>query len=195
MDLLETGTGQTPLDPDEMAGLIPDHLQNRAQLNEWESINIEKSMPWAFSRRRKKKILSLDGIFELHRRMFSETWSWAGQGRRSGKSIGVEPHNIISSLSYLLQNVSTWIEYSSYPLDECAYRFHHKLVLIHPFSNGNGRHARIATDMLLIENEAEPFSWGKNKNIKPENIRMLYLEALRCADTGDYARLSNFVRS
>jgi Fic-DOC domain mobile mystery protein B len=195
MDLLGEEDGQTPLDPDEMGGLIPTHLQTRGQLNEWEGMNIEKALKWAFSSRRKGKMTDMENIFNLHKKMFNETWEWAGEARKTEKSIGVEPHKIFNSMIQFLKDAEGWVEWKSFPMDEIAYRYHHKLVKIHVFPNGNGRHARLATDMLLIENQAERFTWGSSLKKSPEEVRSMYLGALRKADAGTFSDLAEFVRS
>ena len=195
MELLDHEDGQTPLDPDEMGGLIPSHLQTRGQLNEWEGMNIEKALTWAHSSRRKGKMMEMDPLFTLHKKMFSQTWDWAGEARKTGKSIGVAPHKIFNSLIHLLKYVEGWVEWKAYSMAEIAYRYHHKLVKIHVFPNGNGRHARLATDMLLRENNEEPFTWGRDIKASSENVRAMYLNTLRTADGGEYSKLSAFVRS
>jgi Fic-DOC domain mobile mystery protein B len=195
MDFLNCHEGQTPLDPDETSGLIPEHIHTLGQLNEWEATNISKVSKWAYSSRRSKSIIEIPMLFELHKRMFDETWAWAGKIRYSGKSIGSSPDKIINDLIYFLKDVEGWIKWKAYDFDEIAYKFHHKLVLIHIFPNGNGRHARLATDMLLTEHGQEKFSWGRLSYSSKENARNEYLKSLREADTGNYEQLKKYVRS
>lgn len=195
MDLNENEDGQTPLNPDEIGGLIPQHLQTRDQLNEWEHMNISKAYQWALAGNKKKKILDLNTLLLLHKKMFAETWTWAGEMRCSMKTIGVPPNQIMNKLIYLIADARGWIAHQSFEIDEIALRFHHKLVEIHVFPNGNGRHARLATEMLLKENNAELFSWGFYSKSSPHTVRQNYLTALRNADRGDYTALKAFVRS
>lgn len=127
--------------------------------------------------------------------MFDDTWRWAGQFRDSEKSIGIVPYEITTALMNLFEDVRFQIKNNSYSLDEIAYRFHHRLVAIHPFPNGNGRHARLMTDYLLVRNELPRFTWGNQKLETKSITRECYIEALREADKRDYSKLAAFVRS
>lgn len=186
--------GATPLDPDEVRGLIPAHIRSQAELNQWEQANILDGSTWAL-RAREQDVLSERFVRELHRHMFGNTWRWAGTFRITGKNIGVDAVQIALQLRELLENVRYWIEHQTFPIDEIAARFHHRLVVIHPFPNGNGRHARLMTDVLLRRNHAEAFSWGGSNLEAAGGARDRYLAALRAADAGDYAELLAFVRT
>ncbi len=187
--------GATPLDPDEAAGLIPSHIANHAQLNEWEMVNILEGEHWAFSRKH-KNMLDSDFVRRLHKRMFGDTWRWAGAFRTTEKNIGIDPIHIPLALHNLCEDVRVQIEYKSYPLDEIAVRFSHRLVAIHPFANGNGRLSRTIADLLLVQHGAARFTWGAGANLVAEgDVRQRYLDALRAADERDYGRLLAFVRS
>jgi Fic-DOC domain mobile mystery protein B len=187
--------GATPLDPDEAAGLIPSHITTHGQLNEWELVNIVEGERWAFSRKQ-KNLLSIEFVRRLHKRMFGDTWRWAGTFRSTEKNIGVDPARIQPALLDLFQDVGAQLEQKSYPLDEIAARFSHRLVSIHPFANGNGRLSRTMTDLLLVREGAERFSWGAEKNLAADGgTRQAYLDALRAADARDYKPLLAFVRS
>lgn len=188
--------GATPIDPNEADGLIPKHLQTQSELNAFEHLNISLAMPWAFSQ---KNILSIKTIKLLHKKMFHQVWSWAGQYRKTQKNIGVEAYRIETELYQLCEDVQFQIENNSFHIDEIAARFHHRLVLIHPFSNGNGRHARLSTDILLKSTKNEVFSWGSklfsSQNLTSANeLRKIYLDALRQADKGYIDQLLKFVR-
>lgn len=185
--------GATPLDPDEAEGLIPE-LLTRGELNAWEQTNILRAEQWAF-RRRIGHVLTSEFAVELHRRMFNETWSWAGTFRRSDKNIGVHWPNIPQGLRDVLENARYWLENTIYSLDETAARLHHQLVFIHPFPNGNGRHSRLMADLLLWNRRVEPFSWGRGQSTTAGGVRNAYLAALREADQGNFAPLLKFVRS
>ena len=187
--------GATPLDPDEAAGLIPSHIANHAQLNEWEMVNILEGEHWAFSRKH-KNMLDSDFVCRLHKRMFGDTWRWAGTFRTTEKNIGIDPIQIPLALHNLCEDVKTQLEYKSYPPDEIAARFSHRLVAIHPFANGNGRLSRTIADLLLVQHGAARFTWGAGANLVAEgDVRQHYLDALRAADERDYGRLLAFVRS
>jgi len=187
--------GQTPLDPDEMAGLIPNHLLTKDELNDWEQENILRAVRWV-KRGRSHNVLSERFCRTLHSRMFDLTWAWAGTFRKSDKNIGCDWRQVSTRLAQLFGNVSWWIEHDTYTLDEIAARFHRDLVWIHPFPNGNGRHARMMADALLRRMDQQPFSWGDGGNLVSANdTRKRYLNALRLADQGDYQALLSFVRS
>lgn len=186
--------GATPLDPDEAAGLIPLHVTTREQLNEWEQVNVLQGERWAFARNR-RNILSITFMQTLHKRMFGDTWRWAGKRRNTEKNIGIAREHIEVELKKLLEDVKTQLEYKSWPIDEIAARFHHRLVYIHPFPNGNGRFARTMTDLLLVQNGAERFTWGAGDLIANGEAKQHYLSALRAADAKDYGHLFAFVRS
>jgi Fic-DOC domain mobile mystery protein B len=190
---LDYAPGATPLDPDELAGLIPGHIATQGELNEWEQQNIQVGDDWA--RKQRKDILSEDFLRQLHRRMFGETWRWAGEFRRSDKNIGVDWLHIGVELRKLLDDVRFQVEHGSYPSDEIAVRLHHRLVAIHPFANGNGRHARLMAD-LLVERLGRPrFTWGSVKLVDAGETRQRYIAALHAADAHDIAPLLAFALS
>lgn len=195
MDNIQYPAGGTPLDPDELDGLKIKHISTREELNRFEQDNINEALQW-LDNRRKGDILTEKFIKTLHQRMFGKVWRWAGSFRRSGKNLGVDWSQIPVSLHTLLQDVHYWIEHKTYPADEIAVRFHHQLVWIHLFPNGNGRHARLMTDVFLKDVLKQgPFTWYI-KNIDVEDkARDMYLNALRQADNHDYSMLLKFVRS
>ena len=185
--------GATPLDPDESAGLIPSHIATQGQLNEWEQQNILEGERWAFSRRNLNP-LSPQFSQDLHKHMLGRTWKWAGRFRTNDKNIGVDPMLIGMKLTDLFRDVEAQLEHLSDPIDEVAARFHHRLVSIHPFANGNGRFSRTMTDLLLKAKGEEEFSWGGG-NLNDGEIRNKYISALRAADARDLRPLFAFVRS
>lgn len=140
--------GATPLDPDELAALIPRHITTQGALNEWELQNIIEGAQWA-QRRREADILTFEFMLELHRRMLGKTWRWAGTFRTSEKNIGVAPEMITVELRNLCDDIRDQFEYQTYPVSEIGARFHHRLVRIHLFANGNGRFAHMLTDLLI----------------------------------------------
>lgn len=187
--------GATPLDPDESEGLIPS-LTLKAELDEYEAINIAQAVRWASrSRAVRSELLRTQTLQDIHRRMFDRTWRWAGRLRQTQKSIGVESYRISTEVRNLCEDTKTWIEFGAYPPDEIAVRFHHRLVSIHPFANGNGCHARLATD-LLCRNQGWPlFTWGSNDIGAVGAVRRRYIAALQAADRHDLAPLLDFVRT
>lgn len=188
--------GATPIDPNEMGGLIPIHINNQTELNEFEQFNILKAEQWVM-----RKKLKLEEILEqafmriLHQRMFNETWRWAGKFRQTEKNIGVDPLIISTELKKLNDDVLFHFENGTYSLDEIVTRFHHRLVLIHPFANGNGRYARLISDVILKTLDRPLFSWGSINLSDHSKTRAEYISALRAADKYDYQRLIEFVRS
>ena len=159
MPLLLTGNpedGNTPLSPEEQGDLIPD-LSTREELNEWERQNIIEAYAWVFGRRNlhRNDPLTEAYVRELHRRMFDQTWKWAGAYRSTEKNIGIAHYQIREALAALLGDARYWLEHQTFPADEVAVRFHHRLVWIHPFANGNGRHARVMAD-ILVERQGRP---------------------------------------
>ena len=187
--------GATPLDPDEAAGLIPSSVSTMAELNEFEQANILSAQEWVL-RQRTADLLSDAFIRKLHQRMLGEVWKWAGTYRTSNKSIGVEWPQIRGDLQKLCADARFWMERQIYGWDELGARFHHRLVLIHPFANGNGRHARLLTDALLIRHGQPLFSWGASKSLgNPVEVRARYIAALQDADQKRFGPLIAFVRA
>ncbi len=145
--------------------------------------------------KRNNTVLSSGYLNVLHNRMFGRVWKWAGKFRHSGKNIGIDAYQIPTALKELCDDVEYWIENKTYEPDEIAARFHHRLVAIHPYPNGNGRHSRMAADLLLRSMDQESFTWGRENLTDPSMTRTQYIDALRAADKQDYELLFEFVRS
>ena len=184
----------TPLDAEEREGLAQTWITTRADLNEAEQANIDDAVAWT-GRRRDTEILTEGFVFELHKRMFGDVWSWAGSTRKTGKNIGVDPDQIHIQLGGLLRDAQYWIEHRSFSADEIAVRLHHGLVAIHPFPNGNGRHARLMADLLIAQLGGDPFSCGGGTLRDIGTLRAEYIGALRAADNHDFTPLLAFARS
>lgn len=184
----------TPLTPEEIRDLIPTHIADRDDLNEAEQENILRGQAWAI-RRRRRDILSEKFVKDLHKRMLGEVWRWAGDFRHSERNLGIPFYEIPAALRQLLDDTKAWIEYKSYPPDEIAVRFHHRLVQIHPFVNGNGRHSRLMADLLVMELGQERFSWGRVNLQAAPDVRGRYIAALKSADNHDIGPLLAFARS
>lgn len=183
----------TPLSPEERRQLIPTYITTRAQLNEAEQIGITGADSWAFARRR--DVLNEKFLLSLHKRMFGKVWRWAGTLRTTERNIGVEAYKIRTELRILLDDVRFWLDHQTYPPEEIAVRFHHRLVWIHPFPNGNGRHARMVADLLAVSLGHPRFSWGSASLSKADETRARYVAALKAADNQDIAPLLAFARS
>lgn len=185
---LDFPEGATPLDPDDTAGLIPTHITTQGQLNEWEHANISRGEEWAFATRR-REILTTDFLTLLHEKMFGDTWKWAGKIRvKETLPVGVSPERIRTELAMLVADVQAQIEYRAWGVPEIAARFHHRLVFIHAFPNGNGRFSRTMTDLLLLRLGNPRFAWGADLQRAGE-ARSRYIAALRAADKKDYRQL------
>lgn len=186
--------GATPLDPDERQGLKFTHITTRGELDELEQANIEQGLAW-LGRRRGGDILDDRFVRILHKRLFGDVWTWAGDYRLTEKNIGVDPRQISVQLRMLLDDARYWTEHDVYPPLEAAARFHHRMVQIHPFANGNGRHARIAADLLLEEKyRHSPIAWASGFDLQADNDRRrAYIAALRAADGHDLGPLLKFV--
>lgn len=194
-DLFAQPDDATPLTAEEREGLKQTWITTRADLNEAEQINIEKAAAWT-AKLGDREILNEEFVFDLHKRMFGDVWTWAGTRRTTDKNIGIDPTQIYIRLGGLLVDVRFWIQDSVSPPDEIAIRLHHGLVFIHPFPNGNGRHARQMGDLLIAQLGGKPFTWGGGGTL--ENIgevRDQYIHALKRADDHDFDELLAFARS
>lgn len=190
--------GATPLNPNEIAGLKLSYISTQRELNAAEQDNILRGEQWAFSKKR-KEFLTEKFMRDLHRELFGHVWKWAGNYRSTDKSIGVAWYHIPAEINKLIADVGYWITYETYPLDEIAARFHHRLVWIHPFPNGNGRWARVMADVLLFNLGSSVFTWGANLQegtlSEHGEARRKYIRSLKLADSKDYKELLEFVRS
>lgn len=191
--LLQPDDAATPLTPEEREGLIPSYITLRRELNEAEQANIFETEQWAFGRTR--NVLDEGFLTDLHTRMFGRVWRWAGKFRLTERNVGVDPYRIAIDLRQLLDDCRYWVAHHTYSPDEIGARFHHRLVAIHPFPNGNGRHARLATDLLLTALGQPRFSWGRTSLVNPGETRQAYVAALRAADGRNIKPLLEFVRA
>lgn len=185
------GFGQTPIDADEALDLIPD-ISDLEALNRWEHENIIDARRWALNTRVLKvnDVLDVYFVMKLHKKMFDKTWKWSGDFRKSCKNIGCEVYEIRSELKILQDDVIFWMANSSYSIKELALIFHHRLVKIHLFPNGNGRHARLMADCILKKfSPSEKINWEGNDFNSKEELRKTYIKSLQKADKGDYRDL------
>jgi Fic-DOC domain mobile mystery protein B len=194
MDLGASADGQTPVDADDAQYLTEQFswITTREELNDAEAANIADAILWLDDQGlTADDLLQHSFLRELHRQMFGEVWSWAGQPRRRDTTIGIAPARITEELHLLLGDVSFWIAQETYsPLETCV-RFHHRLVFIHPFVNGNGRHARLIAGAVAESLGLGPdaLTWGARSGLPADSARRQYLDALRAADAGDYTQL------
>ncbi len=194
--VLEYTAHQTALDEDEKEGLLIKSITTRQELDEFEQQNIERAIDWTLRKRfRVSKILSEKFICKLHKKMFDQTWKWAGEFRRTNKNIGVDKYRIGTELGILLSDCKYWIENKVFPQDEIAIRLKHRIVKIHPFTNGNGRHSRLLADIIVQHVFDRPvFTWGSQKIDTTDRLRSTYLQALFQADDEDFKPLIEFAR-
>lgn len=186
--------GATPLAPEDLAGLKLSYISTRQELNEAEQANILAGLAWA-ERNKRSHLLSERFIRRLHERMFGGVWSWAGEFRTRETNIGLPPYSIAASLRELLDTMDYWIAERTFSDDEIAVRLHHRLVQIHPFPNGNGRHTRAMADLLIVQMGGAAFSWGRTALVADTPVRATYIAALREADRENIAPLLAFARS
>jgi mobile mystery protein B len=193
-NLVDYPDGATPLDPDELDGLKFKHVSTRGELDQLEQAGITEGLKW-LDKQKNPDVLSEAFVLELHKRLFGSVWKWAGTFRRTEKNIGVDPIQVAIKLRQLLDDAKYWVEHGTYAPKELAARFHHKLVFIHPFPNGNGRHARIMADAVLTKLFNEPaIDWAGGYRLEAMNERRdQYIAALRAADGYDMSALLEFV--
>jgi Fic-DOC domain mobile mystery protein B len=196
-DLFQEPDDATPLEPEERDALLQSWITHRRDLNEAEQENIVKGAAWARSRRSRKAadLLTVDFALSLHKRMFGDVWSWAGAYRQTARNIGIDAYRIPADMPMMFDDIGYWVEHGTYPPDETAVRLHHRLVAIHPFPNGNGRHARLMADLLIERLGGKTFTWGGGSLADVGKLRARYVEALRAADNHDIGPLLAFARS
>jgi Fic-DOC domain mobile mystery protein B len=192
-DLFAEPDDATPLSPEDRDGLSPTHIALRRELNELEQANIVEAHIWAFRRAR-------DPIEEafgrnLHKRMFGEVWRWAGACRTSDKTIGAPRATIVPRLYEVFENVGDWAKTGTFSPDETAARFHHGLVVVRPFPNGNCRWSRLMADLLLTQLGAARFTLGHSTRRSADEARAAYIAARKDADQHDFGPLVAFLRS
>lgn len=194
---LEYFDDQTPIDEEETDGLLIQTISTRGELDEFEQLNIEEAMQWVFARKFKpESVFTEKFICDLHKRMYSKVWSWAGKYRKTDKNIGIDKHQISTQLKVLCDDALFWIENETYTPDEIALRFKHRIVSIHCFPNGNGRHSRLMADIIIEKIFLkEVFTWGAAGSSTAGFARAAYLEAVKKADLGDFSPLIAFSRS
>lgn len=191
--LVPLGEGHTALTADDTVGLIPTRISTRDQLNDAEERNISRALLRPVPDT--AQLLDDRYLRDLHGAMFGEVWEWAGRYRLRETNIGVDPATISTEVRTLVADVRAWVDHQTFEPDEVAVRFHHRLVSIHPFPNGNGRHGRVAADYLIGSLGGHRFTWGAGLGFATSDLRAAYLSALRKADRGQVDELVGFARS
>ncbi|MDE3743331.1 mobile mystery protein B [Maribacter polysaccharolyticus] len=194
---LDYKDGQTPLEEEEKDGLKIKSITTQGELDEFEQLNIEKAVEWTIHTKLKaENILTEKFIKDLHKKMYSDVWKWVGEFRRTEKNIGIPWTKIKLELKNLLDDTKYWIENKTYSPEEIAIRFKHRIVSIHCFPNGNGRHSRMMADIIMesiFGNEI--FSWHQSNMVKANEIRKEYINALKEADNGNVRPLIDFAKN
>lgn len=191
-DIFTSDDNSTPLTPEEREGLKPRWVTLRSELNELETRNISEAETWLVSAKL-KDILNDTFLMKLHKKMFGQVWKWAGEYRTTERNIGVAPYQIPVKLKALFDDVKFWVANETFPHTEIAVRLHHRLVLIHPFPNGNGRVSRLMADLLMQQMGEERLYWGDGNLVDITDLRKRYVDALHAADGGNYTALLEFV--
>jgi len=193
---LEYIEGQTPIEEEEKEGLLIKTISTRGELDEFEQVNIQEAIEWSMKRRfTMEQILTESFILLVHKKMFGSVWKWAGEKRKTNKNIGVDKTQVTVEIRKLIDDCRFWIENNTFQPDEIAIRFSHRLVKIHVFPNGNGRHSRLIADILISNVFDKPvFSWGHSGLSKKGSVRKDYLNAIFQADYDDYDSLLKFAR-
>lgn len=189
--------GQTPLDEDEKDGLLIPTISTKSELDEFEQKNIEQAIQFSLRRNFKQELIFSEVFIKnIHKRMYGSVWKWAGDFRKTNKNIGVDKWQISIELKNLLDDANYWVDNNTYPPDEIAIRFKHRIVSIHCFPNGNGRHSRLMADIIIEKiYKQRVFSWGAANLSNRGNMRTSYLQAIKAADRGDCSLLIIFARS
>lgn len=189
--------GQTPLNEEEKEGIKIKSITTQAELDEFEQLNIEKAVEWTVHTNLKtEKIITEKFIKDLHKKMYGDVWKWAGKFRTSEKNIGIKWTQIREELKTLLDDTKYWIENKTFLPEEISIRFKHRIVTIHCFPNGNGRHSRLMAD-IIIESifRKEIFTWQSSNMVKANQTRKNYIKALKEADNGNIKPLIEFAKS
>lgn len=195
---IEYKKGQTPLSEDEIEGLLIPTITTHGELDEFEQQNIEKAVEWYLHRRKFKaeQILTEKLILDVHKKMFNGVWSWAGEIRKSEKTIGIKRYQISIRFRQLLDNCKFWIDHKTFSDEEISIRFKHELVAIHIFPNGNGRHSRLMGDIVMKHIFKKPiFTWGSKSLDEKSDVRDNYITALKKGDKGEFKDLVDFAQS
>jgi len=190
--------GATPLTEEDIRGLKLASIATQGELNEAEAQNILRGQEWALRSRTRalSDMLSDEYLLRLHKEMYGDVWKWAGKFREHDTNIGVPSHLIRTSLHELYAEVRGWLEYRAYPPDEIAIRLKYRVVTIHCFPNGNGRHGRMLAHVVMVRHFGlEPLPWSGSALRDPDAKRKAYIDALVAADHRDLAPLLAFARS
>jgi Fic-DOC domain mobile mystery protein B len=190
--------GATPLSDEDLQGLRIPSVTTHGELNEAEAANIIRGQEWALRARtaRLPDLLSDRFMQRLHLTMFGDVWRWAGKYRLKDTNIGVPAHEIREHLRNVYADARAWLEHDVYSPEEFAARLHYRIATVHPFPNGNGRHARMVAHVVLVRHfKRDPLPWGNSALYAADAARQAYITALVAADNNDFAPLLTFAIS
>lgn len=190
---VKPASGETLLD--DISGLIPAYITNRKELDEAEFLNINKAFKFYFinPKNLSKFEITRESLFNVHKKMFSLVWEWAGKKRKSNKNIGIEPYKIDEEIKKLIDDYNYWIKNDS-DFTEILARLHHRFVWIHPFEGGNGRWARLVTDILYFKKTKKHLNFPEDELKLRTTFRDEYLKALKESDKGNFDSLVIFFK-
>ena len=163
-------------------------IKGKSLREHFETHNHDKAIDYLFSIVNNDYVLRSIDILSLHGLVLrSIEDDFAGRLRNGGVRISganfVPPN--ANKVSDLLDELIDFINTNPLQLNdiELAAVFHHKLVWIHPFFDGNGRTVRLAMNLLLMR-------CGFPPAIILKNDRKKYYEALNQANGGNYQKLT-----
>jgi Fic-DOC domain mobile mystery protein B len=186
--------------PDDTSGLIQKQLTDRRARNAAELDAISRAYNKHIYRARRKRAgtewLNDELIRRVHFDMFGEIWEWAGKYRTDSVNIGVEFHLIPEQIKLLCGDFNYWnSDKGAMPPLQIAARLQNRLTRIHPFINGNGRHARLITDIFFHSVKHPLPKWPQIQLLSEgDQVRSRYIEAMKAADKEDYRELMAFMK-
>lgn len=183
---------------EDISDLLLRHLTTRESRNTVELETIGRAYDKYVFRGRKKnagnKWLTEEYIRQVHRDMFGGIWNWAGKYRQVNLNIGITWSQIPEQITVLCDDFVFWnTTQSAMPILEVAARLQNRLTHIHPFKNGNGRHARLITDIFLRSQDHPLPKWPQIQLIEHgDAVRREYIAAMKQADMGNFDPLITF---
>lgn len=120
-------------------------------------------------------------ILDLHHIVFGNLYLWAGKWRNVVTNIGID----VGKIPYAIAEYADHVNYMKNAamdregLVNCLFYTHHRYTQIHPFNNGNGRTARLITDLVANMNGYQNIQlYVRDAGAEREN----YKAALKAAD-------------
>jgi Fic-DOC domain mobile mystery protein B len=194
-EITDQPEGATPLD--DISGLLRRDITTRGQLDEAETLNILGAVDW-IERGRLRDVFTVDFYERLHSRMYDDVWEWAGDLRSvtgARPNIGVPPEMVPIELGRVAMEFNwEWQNSDQTNLLPFIAKYHHALVWVHPFNNGNGRWSRLACDVVMKRLAKKPLiTWATDTLNVDSGERSQYINALKMADDFDLAPLVEYL--